>query len=366
VAERGAVPRVSEGRRRVLGLVRSFTSPLLPDDYLELVNPLWSTRELRGRIERVERESPEAVSVLIKPGWEWPGHRPGQYLRLGVEVDGVHHWRAYSLTSEPGRSDGCIAITPKLVQEGKVSPFLCGRVKPGTIVRLGGVEGTFVLPDPLPRRLLFVSAGSGVTPIMSMLRSIVAAGRLQDVVHVHCARSAAGVIFGEELRELDARHPGYRLHERITAEQGRVGADQLESLCADWREREAFLCGPAGLLEALGERWRRDGDPARLHVEHFQPDAHVGDGERGAGGTIRFCASGLEAASDGEQPILLAGERAGARLPYGCRMGICHTCVGKLRAGRVRDLRTGRVHGQPGEMLRTCINAPEGAVEIDL
>jgi ferredoxin-NADP reductase len=366
VAERGAVPRVSEGRRRVLGLVRSFTSPLLPDDYLELVNPLWSTRELRGRIERVERETPESVSVLIKPGWEWPGHRPGQYLRLGIEVDGVHHWRAYSLTSDPGRADGCIAITPKLVESGKVSPFLFNRVKPGTIVRLGGVEGTFVLPDPLPRRLLFISAGSGVTPIMSMLRSLAGERGLEDVVHVHSARRAAGVIFGVELRELDARYPGYRLHERLTGEQGRVTPEQLDSLCADWRERETFLCGPAGLLEAMSERWRLDGDPERLHVEHFQPDAHVGDGARGAGGTIHFCASDIQASSDGEQPILLAGEQAGLTLPYGCRMGICHTCVGRLRAGQVRDLRTGRVSGQPGEMLRTCINAPEGAVEIEL
>ncbi len=364
--ERGAVPSVSAGRRRVLGLVRSFTSPLLPDDYLELINPLWSTRELRGRIERIERETPEAVTVLIKPGWEWPSHRPGQYLRLGIEVDGVHHWRAYSLTSDPGRPDGCIAITPKLVRDGKVSPFLFSRVRPGAIVRLGGVEGTFVLPDPLPRRLLFISAGSGVTPIMSMLRSIASQGRLEDVVHIHCSRSAEGVIFGRELRDLEARNPGYRLHERITGEQGRVTPDQLEALCADWSERDAFLCGPAGLLEAMSERWKLDGDSGRLHIEHFQPDAHVGDGERGQGGTIRFCASDIQASSDGEQPILLAGEQAGAALPYGCRMGICHTCVGRLRAGQVRDLRTGRVHGQPGEMLRTCINAPEGAVEIDL
>jgi ferredoxin-NADP reductase len=364
--ERGAVPRVPAGRRRALRLIRSFTSPLLPDDYLELINPLWSTRELRGRIERVDRETPDAVTVLIKPGWEWPGHNPGQYLRLGIDVDGVHHWRAYSLTSDPGRPDGCISITPKLVESGKVSPFLFARVRPGTIVRLGGVEGTFVLPDPTPERLLFISAGSGITPIMSMLRRLAAGAGLCDVVHLHSARTAEGVIFGRELGELEARHDGYRLHQRITGRQGRVTPDQLDDLCADWRERETFLCGPAGLLEAMGERWKLDGDARRLHVEHFQPDAQVGDGERGAGGTIRFCDSDVDAASDGEQPILVAGEQAGANLPYGCRMGICHSCVGRLRSGRVRDLRTGRVHGQPGELLRTCINAPEGAVEIDL
>jgi ferredoxin-NADP reductase len=370
VAERGAVPQVSAGRRRVLGLIRSFTSPLLPDDYLELVNPLWSTRELRGRIERVERETPTSVTVVIKPGWEWPGHRPGQYLRLGIEVDGIHHWRAYSLTSEPGRSDGCIAITPKLVEGGKVSPFLFRRVRPGTIVRLGGVEGTFTLPDPLPERLLFISAGSGITPIMSMLRGLARRGGLADVVHVHCARSAEEVIFGGELRALHARHAGYRLHEQLTGERGRVTSDRLEQLCEDWSERETFLCGPAGLLETMREHWRRDGDPERLHVEHFQPDEHMmndlSPAQRGAGGTIRFCSSDVQVESDGRQPILASGESAGVTLPYGCRMGICHSCVGRLRAGQVRDLRTGRVHGQPGEILQTCINAPEGAVEIDL
>ena len=92
----------------------------------------------------------------------------------------------------------------------------------------------------------------------------------------------------------------------------------------------------------------------------------MGDGERGSGGSIDFCASGIRAHSDGEQPILVAGERAGATLPHGCRMGICHSCVGRLRSGQVRDLRTGRVHGQPGELVQTCVNAPEGAVEIEL
>ncbi len=366
MAERGAVPQVSTARRRALGLIRSFTSPLLPDDYLELVNPLWSTREMRGRVERVERESADAVTVLIKPGWAWPGHSPGQYLRLGIEVDGIHHWRAYSLTSDPNRPDGCIAITPKLVEGGKVSPFLFNRVKPGAIVRLGGIEGTFVLPDPLPEQILFITAGSGITPVMSMLRRLSGAGQLSDVVHVHCAREADGVIFARELAEMRLSHPGYRLERWLTGQRGRITPDQLADVCSDWRERETFLCGPSGLLEAMSAHWRSEGYADRLHIEHFQPPQVLGEGERGCGGTITFRKSGVEAMSDGEQPILKVGEEAGASLPFGCRMGICHSCVGRLRSGQVRDLRTGRVHGQPGELLRTCVNAPEGAIEIDL
>src|SRR3979409_1936919 len=124
MAERGAPPKVPTLQRKALSAVRSLFTPLLPDDYLELINPLWSSRELRGRIERIERETPNAATVLIKPGWEWPKHKPGQLLGLGIEVDGVHHWPAYSLTSDPERPDGCISITPKLVDGGKVSPFL--------------------------------------------------------------------------------------------------------------------------------------------------------------------------------------------------------------------------------------------------
>ncbi len=364
--ERGAAPTVPALGRRALRLAGSFTWPLRPDDYLELINPLWSTRELRGRVVAVRREGDVAVTLTIKPGWEWAGHVPGQYLRLGVEVDGVHHWRAYSLTSEPGRTDGCIQVTPKLVPDGKVSPYLCRRLRPGAIVRLGGVEGTFVLPDPAPERLLFVTAGSGITPVMSMLRKLARTRSLRDVVHVHCDRTAANVIFGAELRALARERSGYALHERLTGREGRLTPAQLDDLCADWRERDAFACGPPPLLRALAERWRRDGEPERLRVERFQPDEELAPQERGQGGAISLCASGIEAASDGAQPILVAGERAGARMPHGCRMGICHSCVGRLRSGRVRDLRTGNVHGQPGELVRTCVNAPEGPIEIEL
>ncbi len=367
MAERGATPQVPALPRRALKAVRWLFTPLLPDDYLEMINPLWSTQELRGRIERVERETDDAVTVVIRPGWQWPGHRPGQYLRIGTVVDGVHQWRAYSLTSAPDRADGCIAITPKLVPEGVVSPYLVGRAAPGTVVRLGGVEGTFTLPEPLPDRLLFVSAGSGITPIMSMLRDLAGRETLDRVVLLHSARTPDDVIFGAELRSLAARHAGFRLHEQLTDTMGRMGPGDLDALCPDWREREAYVSGPPDYLDALTEHWAAS--PAgldRFHAEHFQPQAGMHEGEQGDGGTITFSVSGVEAVSDGATPILAAGEEAGARLPYGCRMGICHTCVGRLRAGRVRDLRTGEVSGAEGETIRTCVHAPEGAITVDL
>jgi ferredoxin-NADP reductase len=362
--ERGAQPNVHPVQRRVLRALETLSTPLLPDDYLEMINPLWSTRELRGRIEEVTHEAGGAATILIKPGYRWEGYRPGQHVRIGIDIDGVRHWRAYSLTSNPWREDGLISITPKKVDEGKVSPYLVEKAKPGTIVSLSNIEGDFVLPEDPPDKLLFISAGSGVTPIMSMLRYLDHDDEMGDVVLLHSARHTDEVIFGEELRSLAKRHESFRLHEQLTREHGRMGPGDLERLCADWREREAYISGPSEMLDAFCERWEREGDSDRLHMERFQPKLGLsGDGE---GGAIKFLMSECETESDGSKPILVAGEEAGLELPYGCREGICHTCVGELRSGRVRDLRNGKVYGQEGEVIRTCISAPEGPVEIDL
>ena len=364
MAEKGARPKVPRIQRKLLNVIGALTTPLLPDDYLELINPLWSTRELRGRIESIEPETPDAATVLIKPGYQWEGHDPGQYTRIGVDIQGRRHWRAYSLTSDPERPDGCISITVKNVDEGVVSPTLVRRGRPGSIVSLGGVEGDFVLPDELPEKLLFISAGSGITPIMSMIRSLEHRDALDDVVLLHSARTREEVIFGEELRELASKHDGFTLHEQHTKDGGRLKPSDLDRLCPDWKDREAYISGPGEMLDALDEHWDANGDCDKLHMERFQPK--IGGGEEGEGGTIAFKVSDCETECDGSTPILVAGEEAGLELPFGCREGICHTCVGTLREGKVRDLRTGKVHGNQGETVRTCIHAPEGPIEIEL
>ena len=366
VPERGATPNVPAHRRAVLRAVRRFTSPLLPDDYLELFNPLWSSRELRGRVERVERETEDAATVVIKPGWEWEGHDPGQYIRVGFDVEGVRHWRAYSLTSDPRDDDGLISITVKGVESGKVSPYITAKLRPGTIITLGEVAGEFKLPEQVPEKLLFISAGSGITPIMSMLRDLAHHDELGDTLLIHSAREPGDVIFGDELRGLHARHDGFRLHEVHTGKRDRFKPAELEDLCPDWKEREAFVSGPQELLDALCEYWDEHGDQDRLHLERFQPTYGEGGAAEGEGGTVRFLKSETDATADGGTSILVAGENEGLDLPYGCRMGICHTCTGKLTSGMVRDLRNGEVKEVSGQTIRTCIHAPEGEVEIEL
>ena len=362
--EKGAPPKVKPVQRKVLNAVRAFTSPLLPDDYLELINPLWSTRELKGKVEAIEPETDDAATIVIRPGYEWEGHEAGQYLRIGLDINGRRHWRAYSLTSDPGRPDGFITITIKNVDEGTVSPYLVKRGRPGTIVSLGGVQGDFTLPDPIPEKLLFISAGSGITPIMSMLRSLSHQDEMNDVVLLHSAREEKDIIFGDQLEKLEEKHDGFKVHRQLTGEMGHMKPVDLDKLCPDWRERETFMSGPAQLLEAVEEHFAEHHTCDCLHMERFQPV--LGKAEEGEGGKIKFLDSDEEAESDGSQPILVAGEDKGLDLPYGCREGICHTCVGELCSGQIRNLQNGKVSGSEGEMIRTCINAPEGDIVIKL
>ena len=282
MAEIGAPPKVPRLQRRVLNAIRAFTSPLLPDDYLELINPLWSTRELRGKIESIDAETPDAATVTIRPGYEWEGHRAGQHLRIGLDINGRRHWRAYSLTSDPGRPDGFISITIKNVDEGVVSPYLVRRGRPGSIVSLGGVEGEFVLPDPLPEKLLFISAGSGITPIMSMLRSLEHQDALDDVLLIHSARNPDDVIFGEQLRAMEKRNEGFRLHEQLTGEMGRFTPADLERAVPG-------LEGARGVHLRAGRAARR-ARRALGRARRLRPPAHgalPADPRRGRGGRGR-------------------------------------------------------------------------------
>jgi len=365
MAERGAQPNVPRGRRLFLRAVQQLFKPLQPDDYLEMINPLWTTKELRGKVERVEPQGCEAASILIRPGYEWPGHNPGQYVRLGVVIDGVYHWRAYSLTSDPSPEDGLISVTPKKVDSGVVSPYLVQKIQPGDLVRLGEVEGVFTLPEPLPSKMLFISAGSGITPIMSMLRSLDHRDALRDVIAIHSARTRDQVMFLSVLEDLDNRHEGMRLDLRLTSERGRLSPSDLDEVCPDWREREAFCSGPGEMLDALIEHWENNGDPDRLHFERFQPKIG-GDGAAGEGGEVCFLDSEKSVECDGGTSILEAGEKAGLNLAYGCRIGICHTCVGTLKSGKLRDLRSGDVLEPTEQDVRICINTAEGDVKLEL
>jgi ferredoxin-NADP reductase len=355
-----ASPQRVKLRDRVLKLAELVTTPLLPQDYLDLVDPLRSGADLRGRIEAIHPETRDSATVVIRPGRSWRPHRPGQYVRIGIDVDGVRQWRAYSLTSDLTRNDGCISVTVKAIPDGKVSNHLVHRAKPGTIVQLDQPTGEFCLPSELPTKVLFVTAGSGITPVMGILRNH---PELKDVVLIHSAPTAEDVVFGPELRQM-AADGRIRLVEQHTDTAGMLDAEAIAALVPDLGERATWACGPVGMLEALEEHWAAAGIADLLYTERFRPTVLV----TGEGGTVSFTKSGTTLEADGATPILDAAEEAGVLMPSGCRMGICYGCVLPLREGAVRDLRNGELTtAAPGDgvLIQTCVSAAAGACDID-
>ncbi|HEX3842450.1 MAG TPA: ferredoxin reductase [Acidimicrobiales bacterium] len=339
-----------------------MTTPLLPDDYLHLLNPLWTAREIRGRVVKVVPETDDAATLVIKPGWGWSfDYLPGQYAGIGVQVDGRWAWRSYSITSAPVRNQGHIAITVKAMPEGLLSAHLVRGLDPGTIVRLALPQGEFVLPDPPPPNILFWTGGSGITPVMAMLRTLNRRATMPDVVHIHSAPSRDHFIFGDELRAMAESHPNLRLMEYFDDVDGLFELSQLDEVCPDWRQRQVWVCGPAPMLKAAEAHWEEQGLASSLHVERFSVTLSAS----AAGGLVTFARSGKTIQADGATTLLEAGEKAGVPMPFGCRMGICHTCVAPLTTGLVKDLRNGNEYSQ-NQGIQTCITAAAGDCTIDL
>jgi stearoyl-CoA 9-desaturase NADPH oxidoreductase len=346
-----------------------ITTPLLPDDYLHLANPLWSARELRGKVVSVTPETEDTATIRIRPGWGFSfDYEPGQYVGIGVLMEGRWTWRSYSLTSAPGVEHATgdsgtrtISITVKAMPEGFLSSHLVNGLREGTVVRLAAPQGEFVLPDPLPSKILFATAGSGITPIISMLRMIGHRGQSTDIRVVHSTPTPADLMFAEELSEL-ASAGVIDLHIQYTRADGKVGPDRLAQLVPDWRERQTWACGPTGFLDAVHGMYTDADVASHLHIERFAL-------ERGAvgaqGGTVTFGRTGQTAEVDGATTLLEAGEQAGVLMPFGCRMGICQSCVVMLDKGCVRDLRSGVEHVE-GERIQTCISAAAGDCTLDV
>ena len=256
--------------------------------------------------------------------------------------------------------------------DGFASKHLVTGVVPGTVVRLAPPAGEFVLPDPLPAKALFLAAGSGITPIIAMLRSLDRrAEDAEDLVVVHSAPDAERALFADELDLLGRRHPGWRIVQRHTRTEGHLEVPAgLDEIAPDWRERQTWACGPAAMLDDAEQAWKAAGVADALHLERFAASFTAG----AAGGTITFAKSGRTVEADGATTVLQAGEQAGIPMPFGCRMGICHTCVAPLASGGVRDLRDGSEHRVRNSSaadsshitVQTCVTAAAGDCTVDL
>ena len=352
-------------------LIARLTTPHGVDRYLEQIDPLWSAFETRARVTEVTRQTADTVTLRLQPNANWQGFVPGQYLQLSVDIDGRRYTRCFSPANSCHAKDGHIELTARINPEGTLTRHLRdhAHAHAGMIVGLSQAAGDFALPAQRPERILLISGGSGITPVMSMLRSLCDEGHRGPITFLHYARSKEDQLYTEELEQLAARHANVTLlrsYEQGAGElYGRFSREQLESAAPDYADATTFLCGPPPMMAAVEAVWAADGLNAQLHRERFVVAASAPATAETTGGGLRFVRSERLAVSDGAT-LLEQAEAAGLRPDYGCRMGICHACSCRKTTGRVRDIRDGRLSGDGEEDIQLCVSQPVGSVTLEL
>jgi stearoyl-CoA 9-desaturase NADPH oxidoreductase len=354
--------------RRVLGspVVDLLLGPHGVDRYLELIRPTLTVAEARAEVVAVRRQTVRSVTLTLAPNRAWTGFQAGQYVSVGIEIGGVRRTRTYSPAGS-AQSGGTLELTVTEHPGGAVSGHLLSAARPGMILHLGGAQGTFTLPQPRPRRLVLISGGSGITPVLSMLRTLVDEGHGGEIAFLHYARTEADWLYAREVRALANGHPGLTVAYRTTrgARPSRLDGAAVRALMGDAGDAMAAVCGPPSLVDAAPAAWTdAGGDPGQVLTETFAPPRLLVSGEA-VSGTLRFVRSDRTAPL-GEGTLLEQAEAAGLSPQFGCRMGICHTCTCRKTAGPVRNLRTGAVSDEENEDIQLCISAPAGDVALDL
>ncbi|WP_109508312.1 ferredoxin reductase [Nocardioides speluncae] len=346
--------------------LNALTSPHGVDRYLELINPMWAANDVRARLVDVRREvdvpgAPPVATLTFQPNSTWQGHRAGQYVQLGVEVEGARRTTRCFTVSSPGSGPGDrFTITMRANPEGVVSRYLVERAEPGTIVHLSQAAGEFTLPDRMPDHVLFITGGSGITPAMSMLRSLQRRTHRGRVTFLHYAQSPEHQIFRDELEQIRMAGYGVDLHLVYPETGGRFFTPmELGRLVPGYRDVDTWACGPAGLIEKVQTAY--DGSD-RLRVEYFKTPV-VSNGS--AEGDVTFSRAGATAANSGAT-LLEQAEAAGLTPTFGCRMGICFSCTSRKTEGTVRNVLTGETSSLPDEDIRICVSRPEGDCAVDL
>ncbi|MDX1452647.1 MAG: iron-sulfur cluster-binding domain-containing protein [Oleiphilaceae bacterium] len=350
------------------------------ESFVADVAPLWCARSLRARVVRVDNEAPGVKSIYLQPSVHWQGFEAGQCVPLTIEQNGVLHKRYYSISNSPEeyQVSGLIRLTVKAVQTGCVSQAVNNTVKTGDILGLGSAQGEFTLraaPEGLhegvrdedARRRLFIAAGSGITPIMSMLESLYAHYPLAQTTLLYCVRKPADVIFKNRLQAMANQYPGFRFLPFFSATQGRLSQQDMaglsESVCAE----DMYLCGPTGFRQSVLSHLSVQGlDASAVQQESFGlgVDAAEHLQHERVSGEVHFVRSGKTIGSSGSDSLLVLAERAGLQPKFGCRSGICHECSCERGEGALRDLRTGQLIDASQQRVQACIAAPQGHVRI--
>jgi ferredoxin-NADP reductase len=340
-------------------LVDLLVGPHGIDRYLELIRPDLTVREARAEVTAVRRQTARSVTLTLRPNAAWSGFTAGQFVRVGVEIDGVRRTRTYSPASS--QHGGPLELTVTAHPEGLVSRHLHSTLVRGTVVHLGSSQGEFTLPAQRPERLVLISGGSGITPVLSMLRTLCDEGHRGDVVFIHYARTAGDWLYRREVEQLAARHPNVRAQYVATREGGaHVSRRAIRALLGDQlRDTDVAVCGPRALIDAVNDVFGR-----AVRSETFTPPTLQLNGDA-AEGTLRFLRS-EKTASIRPGTLLEQAEAVGLTPDFGCRMGICHTCTCRKTAGAIRNVRTGELSEEEDEDIQLCISVPAGDVALEI
>jgi ferredoxin-NADP reductase len=351
------------------GLLDLLAGPPGVDGYLEQVRRAWGVRERRAEVIAADRRTPDSVTLSLRANLAWEGSEAGQFVQVAVEINGSRRTRCYSLASAagPGRM---IELTVKAHPDGLVSSFLVENAHPGMVLGLGPAEGDFRLPLERPERLLLISGGSGITPVISMLRTLCAESQKRPITFLHYAPDPERAIYRDELEWIAAAHPNVQLVRSYTRAprageaDGHFSRAQLAEIDPEYAAAETFACGPPALLDAVREVWAAEDLEPKLRLESFVPPTQT-PASGVPEGSIHFAGSDVRIENSGAA-LLAQAESAGLSPASGCRMGICHTCSCRKTAGTVRNLSTGELSSNDAEEIQICISAPVGDVVVDL
>ncbi|MEM5312989.1 hybrid-cluster NAD(P)-dependent oxidoreductase [Paraburkholderia sp. JHI869] len=315
---------------------------------------------------------------------------PGQFLTLELEIDGEAINRCYTISSSPARPH-TISITVKRVPGGKVSNWLHDNLRPGVSVRVLGPAGEFTCARHPAPKYLFLSAGSGVTPLMSMSRAHHDLAEDRDIVFVHSARTPDDIIFARELELIASSRANFRTSfvcERVGARTdwsgvtGFLSLPLLKLIAPDFMEREIFTCGPAPYMKAVRDLLDEAGFAReRYHEESFsfetltadteapveQPPAESESSVDTSSYTITFAKSRREIQCGAQQTVLDAARQAGVRLASSCSQGMCGTCKVKLVSGQVEMKHSGGIRQREIDqgMALLCCSKPLSDLVVD-
>lgn len=356
--------RLRQISRRTLA---ALTTPHPVATYRDAV---WPAADGRARIAQIDHPTADAVTLHLTPPRGWRGHRAGQFVPVTVEVDGVRRTRCFSPVNA-AQDTGRIELTIKAHDDGCVSRHLKHQARVGDRIEIGAPAGDFHLPATSPAHVLLISGGSGITPVLSMLRTLLADGHTGRIDFVHYNRTPADVIARDELANLAREHGNLTVRTVFTASdagdaRGHCSHEQIGNLVPDFADAMTWLCGPDPMMDAVADIWDSAGAGDRLFTERFAPAASpAADLTTPATGELRFARSERLAANSGDT-LLEQAEAAGLRPAFGCRMGICASCTCRKTAGVVRNVQTGVVSSADAEDIRLCVTAPVGTVTLDL